>query len=62
MKQLELKGSGPHTATRPESVEEVVLGDGGYEAAIENHRHRFPNNPHEAYAAVDPPPYGKVYL
>ena len=39
MNQLDLKGGGTHTANRPESVEEFVVGDGGGEAAIDNHRH-----------------------
>ena len=34
MKRLELEGGSPCTATRPESMEEVVLGDGGGEAVI----------------------------
>ena len=34
LKQLEIEGDGPRTATCPESVEEVVVGDGGGEAAI----------------------------
>ena len=35
LKQLDLEGGGPRTATCPESVEKVVVGDGGGEAAIE---------------------------
>ena len=29
LKQLDLNGGGPRTATHPESVEGVVVGDGG---------------------------------
>ena len=57
MKQLELEGGGPRTATHPESVVEVLVGNDGSEAAIENHRHHLPNYLHEAYAAVVPPPF-----
>ena len=57
MKQLELECGGPRTATRPKSVEEVVLGDGDGEVAIENHRHCLPNHLHKAYAAVIPSPF-----
>ena len=35
-----------HTATRLESVEEVVLGNGGGEALIKNHHHCLPNQLH----------------
>ena len=52
LKQIDLKGGGPRTATRLESVEGVMLGDGGGEAAIENHRHRLTNHLHDAYTAV----------
>ena len=52
MEQLELEGGGLHTANHPEYVEEVVLGDGGGEAAIKNHHHRLPNHLYEAYAVV----------
>ena len=44
-KQLDLKGGGRRTATYPESVEEVVVGDG-------NHRHRLPNHLHKDYAVI----------
>ena len=36
LNQLELKGDGPRIVTRPESVEEVVVGDGDGEAEIDN--------------------------
>ena len=55
--QLDLEGGGPSTATLPEPVEGVVLGDGGGEAVIENHLHRLPDLLHEAYAAVVPYPF-----
>ena len=34
LENLDLKGDGPHTVTRPEPVEGVVVGDGGVESAI----------------------------
>ena len=52
LKQLEKYSGYPRTATRPESVEEVLVGDGGGEAAIDNHCHGLPNHLHEAYAGV----------
>ena len=55
--KLDLKGGGPCTATRPESMEGVVVGNGGGEEAIENHRHCLPNQLHEAYTAVPNPPF-----
>ena len=57
LKQFDLEGGGPCTATCPEPVEGVVLGDGGGEAAIRNHRHRLPHHLHEAYAAVLTSPF-----
>ena len=48
---------GPRTATSPEPVEGVVVGDGGSEAAIENHHHLLPYHFHEAYATVVPSPF-----
>ena len=57
MKQLDLKGGGPCTTTHLESVEGVVVGDGGGEAAIENHRHRLLDHLHESYAVVVPSPF-----
>ena len=57
LKHLDLKDGGPRTATRPEYVEGVVVGDGGGEAAIKNNRHRLPKNLHEAYVAVVPSPF-----
>ena len=57
LNNFEFKGGGPRTATHPKSVEEVVVGDGGGEAAIENHRHRLTNHLREAYTAVVPSPF-----
>ena len=57
LKHLDLEGGGPCTATHPESVEGVVVGDGGSEAAVKNNRHRLPNHLHEAYAALVPSPF-----
>ena len=37
LEQLNLEGGGTRTATRPEYVEGVVVGDGGSEATIESH-------------------------
>ena len=56
LEHLDLEGGRPRTSTRPKPVEGVVLGDGGGEAAIENHRCRLPYHLHEAYFAVPPPP------
>ena len=50
-------GDGPRTTTRLELVEEVVVGDGGGEAAIKNHRHRLPHHLHKAYAALVTSPF-----
>ena len=55
--QLDLKGGGPCTETRPEAVEKSVVGDGSSEAVIENHRHQLPDHLHEAYALVIPSPF-----
>ena len=52
LKQIDLEGGGTRTATRPEYVEVVVVGDVGDEAAIENHRQRLLDHLHGAYAAV----------
>ena len=57
LKQLDLKGGGARTTTCPEFVEEVVVSDGGGEAAIDNHRHRLPNHLHKAYSTVVPYPF-----
>ena len=57
LNQIELQGGGPRTVTHPESVEEVVVGDGDDKAAIENHCHCLPNHLHEAYAALVPSPF-----
>ena len=59
--QLDLEVGVPLTATCPEFVEEFVVGDGGGEAAIENHRHHLPNHLHEAYAEVVPSPFQYQY-
>ena len=56
LNQLDLGGGVPRTATHPESVEGIVVGDGGGEAAIENHRHRLTYHLHKSYSAVAPPP------
>ena len=45
LEKIDLEGGGPRTATHSEPVEEVVVGDGGGEAAIENHRHRLSTSP-----------------
>ena len=57
LNQLDLGGGGPRTATRLESVEGVVLGDGGGETTIENHRHCLLYHLHKAYSAVFPSPF-----
>ena len=57
LKQLDLEGGGPCTTTRSEYVEGVVVGDGGGEAAIENHLHRLPNHLHEDYDVLFPSPF-----
>ena len=57
LKQLDLSGGGPCTATCPEYVEEVVIGDGDGEAAIDNHWNCLPNQLHKAYVAVVPYPF-----
>ena len=57
LKQIDLKGGIPRTATRLESVEGVVVGDSDGEAAIENHRHRLPYHLHKAYAPLVPSPF-----
>ena len=57
LKQLDLKGDDPRTATHPESVEESVIGDGGGEAAVQNHRHRLTNHLYEAYNTILPSPF-----
>ena len=41
----------------PETVEGVVVGDGGGEAVIENHCHRLLHHLHEAYATVVTSPF-----
>ena len=57
LEQLDLESGFPCTATRLEPVKGVVLGDGGGEAAIENHHHRLPYHLHKAYTAVFPSPF-----
>ena len=57
LEQLDLEGDGPRTATRTEPVEGVMVGDGGDEATIENHRHFLPHHLHKAYSAVVTPPF-----
>ena len=57
LKQLELKGGGPCTATCPESMEEVLVSDVDGEVAIDNHCYRLLNHLHKAYAAVLPSPF-----
>ena len=52
--QLDLEVGVPLTATCPEFVEEFVVGDGGGEAAIENHCHCLPDHLHKSYATVFP--------
>ena len=56
-KQFDLEGVSPCTATCPEPGQEVVVGDGGGEAVIENHHHCLPYHLHEAYAAIVPFPF-----
>ena len=57
LKHSDLKGCGPHAASRPEPMEGVVLGNGGSETAIGYHRHRLPHHLHETYATVVSPPF-----
>ena len=38
-----------------------MVGDGGGEAAVENHRHRLPDHLHEAYVALVPSPFRDQY-
>ena len=57
LEQVYLKGGGPHTTTCPEPVDIFVVGDGGSEAAIENHHHRLSHHLHEAYAAIVTSPF-----
>ena len=61
LRQFDLEGGGPHTATRLESVEGVVVVDGGGESAIENHHHCLPDHLHEAYAVVVLYPFWDQY-
>ena len=42
-------------------MEGVVVGDGGGEAAIENHRHRLPHNLHETYSVAVAAPFRGYY-
>ena len=44
--QLDLEVGGPCTANHPEPVEGVVVGDGGSEAAVENHHNLLPDHLH----------------
>ena len=57
MEQLNPEVGVPHTATRLEPVEGVVVFDGNGEAAVENHRHHLPDHLHEAYAELIPSPF-----
>ena len=52
LKQFDLKSGGPCTATHSEPMEDVVVGDGGVEAVIENHHPCLTHHLHETYAAV----------
>ena len=55
--QIDLEVRSPCTLTHPEPVDGVVVGDGGSEAAIDNHRHCLPHHLHGAYAAVVTSPF-----
>ena len=57
LKQFDLEGGGPRTATLPEPMEGVVVGDGGGEAAIKNQLHRLPHHLHKPYDAVVTDPF-----
>ena len=57
LKQFDLEGCGPHSASRPELMEGVVVGDVGGEAVIEYHYHRLPHHIHKTYAALFPSPF-----
>ena len=57
MKQFDLEGGGTCTAPRSEPMEGIVVGDGGSEAAIENHCHQLPQKIHTTYAALVNTPF-----
>ena len=61
LKQFDLDFFGPRTASRPEPMEGVVVGDGGGEAAIEYYLHRLPHHLHDTYSAVLSAPFGGYY-
>ena len=52
LKQLDLEGEGPCTATRSEFMKGFVVGDGVGKASIYNRFHRLLHHLHETYAAV----------
>ena len=57
LKQFDLKGGSTRTATLPKPMEGFMVGDGGGEAEIENHRHRLPHHLHETYSTVVTSPF-----
>ena len=58
LKQIGLEGGGTCAATRPETMEEVVEGDGGREPDILNRRHYLPHHLHKANLPVVRLPLG----
>ena len=46
MKQLSLKGGGTFATNLPETMEDIVEGNGGGETAIKNHRHHLTHHLH----------------
>ena len=61
IKQFDLKGCIPCTASLPEPIEGFMVGDGGDEAAIEYHHHRLPHRLHNTYAALVPSLFRDYY-
>ena len=57
LKKFDLKGCGSRTASHPEPMEVVVLGNGGGEMVIEYHRHCLPHHLYETYSSVVPSPF-----
>ena len=57
LEQFYLEGGGPCTATCPEPMKGVVVGDEGSEVVIDNHGHCFPHQLPETYATVVSAPF-----
>ena len=57
MNHFNIEGGGPCIATRPEPMKGVIVGDGGSEAEIDNHRYCLSQHLHKAYAGVVAAPF-----